>query len=121
MDTATTLRDRLPRLGARFLAGDVSAGVVSRIVWHTGLVRNAGVWAALDGELSERAAAWGVLSADKLDKAIEVWIDKYDPDAVRRLRARLRGRSFTIGKRDDDSGHHGGVRQPIGRRCGGVG
>ena len=36
-------------------------------------------------ELSERAAAWGVLSADKLDKAIEVWIDKYDPDAVRRL------------------------------------
>jgi hypothetical protein len=62
------------------------------------------VWAALDGELSERAAAWGVLSADKLDKAIEVWIDKYDPDAVRRLRARLRGRSFTIGKRDDEAG-----------------
>ncbi len=104
MDTATTLRDRLPRLGARFLAGEVSAAVVSRIVWHTGFVRNAGVWAALDAELSERAAAWGVLSADKLEKAIEVWIDKYDPDAVRQLRSRVRGRSFTIGKRDDHTG-----------------
>ncbi|HYJ57173.1 MAG TPA: DUF222 domain-containing protein [Mycobacterium sp.] len=104
MDTATTLRDRLPRLGARFLAGEVSAAVVSRIVWHTGFVRNAGVWAALDAELSERAAVWGVLSADKLEKAIEVWIDKYDPDAVRRLRSRVRGRSFTIGKRDDHTG-----------------
>ena len=78
--------------------------MVSRIVWQTGFVRDAGVWAALDAELSERAAAWGVLSADKLDQAIEIWIDKYDPDAVRRLRARVRGRSFTIGKRDDEAG-----------------
>ena len=104
MDTATTLRDRLPRVGARFLAGEVSAGVVWRIVWHTGLVRDAAVWAALDAELSQRASAWGALSAAKLETAIEFWIDKYDPDAVRRVRARVRGRSFTIGKRDDQAG-----------------
>ncbi len=99
-----TLRDRLPRVGARFLAGEVSAAVVARIVWHTGLVRGAGVWAALDAELAERASGWGVLSAAKLEAAIEFWVDKYDPDAVRRVRARVRGRSFTIGKRDDQAG-----------------
>ena len=104
METAVTLRDRLPRVGARFLAGEVSAAVVARIVWHTGLVRGAGVWAALDAELSGRAPGWGVLSAAKLEAAIEFWVDKYDPDAVRRVRARVRGRSFTIGKRDDQSG-----------------
>ena len=104
MDTAVILRDKLPRLGRRFLAGQVSQRVVARIVWLCGLVVDDTVWAALDEHFAEAAASWGVLSGEKLDIAIQVWLQLHDPDAVRRSRARLQQRDFKIGKHDDETG-----------------
>ncbi|MDY7000107.1 MAG: DUF222 domain-containing protein, partial [Actinomycetota bacterium] len=104
MDTALILRDRLPKLNRRFLAGQVYERVVARIVWLCALVVDDAVWAALDEQFAEGATSWGVLSGEKLDTAITVWIELHDPDAVRRARLAQRDRDFRVGKRDDATG-----------------
>ena len=104
MDTAVILRDHLPRLNARFLAGQVSDRVVARIVWLCALVVDDTVWAALDEQFAAAASTWGVLSGDKLDTAITVWIHTLDPDAVRRAASAHRGRDFRITGRDHTAG-----------------
>mgnify|MGYP005815214613 CR=1 FL=1 len=104
MNLALGLRDRFPQLGRLFLAGMVSVSMVTTIVWRTGLVIDEQALAALDTAFAEAVTQWGVLSQKKLEDAIDVWIDKYDPDAVRRLRTKMRGRSFEIGHRDDTTG-----------------
>ena len=104
MDTAVILRDHLPRLNARFLAGQVSDRVVARIVWLCALVVDDQVWAALDEQFAAAASTWGVLSGDKLDTAITVWIHTLDPDAVRRAASAQRGRDFRITGRDHTAG-----------------
>ena len=107
MDTAVILRDHLPRLNARFLAGQVSDRVVARIVWLCALVVDDQVWAALDEQFAAAASTWGVLSGDKLDTAITVWIHTLDPDAVRRAASAHRGRDFRITGRDQAAGTAG--------------
>ncbi|MEW5809597.1 MAG: DUF222 domain-containing protein [Actinomycetota bacterium] len=104
MDLALALRDRFPRLGAMLADGRVSLGVVTTIVFRTALVLDPATLATLDGHFADAVAGWGVLSQTKLDAAVDVWIETYDPDAVRRVRDRVRGRSFTIGHRDDAAG-----------------
>ncbi|MBX7455027.1 DUF222 domain-containing protein [Mycolicibacterium sp. 3033] len=104
MDTAVILRDHLPRLNARFLAGQVSERVVARIVWLCALVVDDAVWAQLDEQFATAASTWGTLSGDKLDTAITVWIHTLDPDAVRRAATGHRGRDVRIGGRDQAAG-----------------
>ncbi|WP_374158481.1 DUF222 domain-containing protein [Mycobacterium sp. G7A2] len=104
MDTAVILRDHLPRLNARFLAGQVSERVVARIVWLCALVVDEQVWAQLDEQFATAASTWGTLSGDKLDTAITVWIHTLDPDAVRRAATAHRGRDVRIGGRDQAAG-----------------
>ena len=104
MDTGVLLRDKLPRVNSRFLSGQVSERVVARIVWLCGLVVDDQVWAGLDEQFAEAAASWGVLSGDKLDAAITVWLHTLDPDAVRRARDQHRDRDFRVGRRDDATG-----------------
>jgi hypothetical protein len=58
----------------------------------------------IDAAIAERATNWGRLSDHKLDQAIDVWIDKYDPDALRCTEAAARTRDFTIGDIDDPAG-----------------
>ncbi len=45
----------------------------------------------------------GTVSKDKLRQAVEVWVARYDPDAVRRTQTVTRGRDFTVGACDDDT------------------
>lgn len=104
MDTGVLLRDKLPRLNNQFLSGQVSERVVARIVWLCGLVVDDQVWAGLDEQFAAAAASWGVLSGDKLDAAITVWLHTLDPDAVRRARDQHRDRDFRVGRRDDATG-----------------
>lgn len=104
MDLAVALRDRFPKLGRRFMAGQVPVWMVSMVVWRTALVVDGQALAELDSAFTDAIDGWGVLSMAKLEHAIDMWIDKYDPDAVRRVRDRIRGRSFTVGKRDDATG-----------------
>ncbi|WP_460688172.1 DUF222 domain-containing protein, partial [Mycolicibacterium hippocampi] len=101
---AVTLRDRLPKVGARFLAGQISAAMIATISWRTYLVCDPAALARIDTEIAEHAPAWGRLSQYKLEKAIDFWVERHDPDAVRRVRNGVRGRDFVIGDRDDATG-----------------
>ncbi len=104
MHMAESLRLRLPRVADLFLAGRLSARVVAAIAWRTDLVTDAGAAALIDSTLADRAAPWNSLSQYKLEQAIDTWIDKHDPGALRRTRANARGRDVSIGAQNHESG-----------------
>jgi len=97
MDLAVTLRDRLPKVAALFLAGDVNARRVWLIDQRTRLVTDADALAAIDTAMAEYITAWGPLSEYKLTQAIDVWVDAIDPGALRRTRESVRSRDFNVG------------------------
>ena len=103
MQLGLTLRHRLPKVAALFMDGNVSYRVVSAIAWQTDLVIDDEAAALIDTALAQRATRWGRLSDYKLAQAIDVWVDLYDPGALRRTRARARSRDLTVGDRDDKS------------------
>jgi hypothetical protein len=103
MDLAITLRDRLPKVAALFLSGELNARRVWLIQQRTRLVSDAEALAAVDAAIAERVTAWGPLSEYKLTQAIDVWVDAIDPGGVRRTREAARHRDFTIGD-DHESG-----------------
>ena len=56
--------------------------------------------ATLDRVIADRITAWGPLTEDKLIQAIDVWVDRIDPAAVRRTRTSARSRDFTVADTD---------------------
>jgi hypothetical protein len=102
IDKATMLCDRLPMTGARFLAGQISGAMIAAIYERTLLVTNAAL-PHIDYEIAHHAPSWGILSKTQLDHAIDFWIERYDPDAVRRTRNSVRGRYMTVGSRTDEA------------------
>ncbi|PRC54047.1 hypothetical protein C6A85_50535, partial [Mycobacterium sp. ITM-2017-0098] len=76
LDLAVTLRDRLPKVGARFLAGQINPAMIATIAWRTFLVKQSAL-PAIDSEIADRAPTWGQLSDKKLESAIDVWIDRH--------------------------------------------
>jgi hypothetical protein len=101
MRIAVALRDRLPRVAALYMEGTLSSRVVSAITWRTQLVEDADALALIDAALAEGANKWGPLSEDRLDEAIDAWIFRYDPAAVRRSESSTHTRDFSIGDLDD--------------------
>lgn len=104
MQLAESLRSQLPRIAELFLAGDVSARVVTAIAWRTHLVTDPDAMALIDNALAERAGGWDVLSQYKLEQAIDTWIDKHDPGALRRTRSSARSRDVTVGAENHELG-----------------
>ena len=104
MRIAVALRDRLPRVAALFWAGSLSARVVGVITWRTHLVEDPEALALIDAAVAERATNWGALSEHKLDDAIDAWIARFDPAALRHTENAERARDFTIGDLDDPAG-----------------
>ena len=103
MQLGLTLWRRLPKVGALYLEGKISYRVVSAIAWQTDLVQDAEPLDLIDTALAERATAWGSLSDYKLSQTIDLWVDRYDPGALRRIRARARTRCLEVGSKDDKS------------------
>ncbi len=97
---ATALRDRLPRVAAQFAAGTPSYRVVSAIVWRTALIKDSNALRDVDAAVADASVAWGAMSAKKMEMAIDYWVDRCDPDALRRCQSRARSRSFEIGSED---------------------
>lgn len=104
MTMAVTLRDRLPKLGALFLAGAVGERMVATICWRTLLVTDEAAIAAIDTDIAQAATGWGALSPYKLEKAVDAAIERHDPAGVRRARNTVRGRDFTIADPNDQTG-----------------
>ncbi|KUI29903.1 hypothetical protein AU196_03165 [Mycobacterium sp. IS-1742] len=101
MRIAVALRDRLPKLGALYLQGRLSARLVSEITWRTRLVDDEQVLALLDAALAEKALRWGPLSEQRLTRAIDALITRYDPDAVMRAKEAVKKRDFRVGSCED--------------------
>ncbi len=104
MDLGLALRERLPRVAALFWAGRVSLRVVSAIAWRAALVTDEEALASIDAVLADKAGTYEALSQYKLEKAIDVWVDRYDPGALRRARASIRNRDVTVGDQNPESG-----------------
>ena len=49
------------------------------------------------GQVAQHAAGWDALSQYKMDQAVDTWIDRHDPGALRRTRSGARSRDVTIG------------------------
>jgi hypothetical protein len=103
MTLSLTLRHRMPKVAALYMDGKVSYRVISAIAWQTHLVDDDEPLHLIDTALAEHAAKWGELSDYKLTQAIDLWVDRYDPDALRRVRNQARSRDLHVGKKDDES------------------
>src|SRR5438105_8748641 len=101
---AKALRERLPRVAEVFGAGQISYRLVNAIVYRTALVRDPEARARIDSELAAAAVEWGSMSAAKVETAIDYWVDRYDPYAVRRIEHSARGRHVDVVDEKNGSG-----------------
>jgi hypothetical protein len=101
---ALALRERLPRVAEAFAAGQLTYRLVNAIVYRTGLIRDPAAAAKVDNEIADAATDWGSLSVAKLEAAIDYWVDRYDPHALRRVENSARGRHVGIAADRNGSG-----------------
>ncbi|AKK30688.1 hypothetical protein AB431_19300 [Mycobacterium sp. EPa45] len=93
---AMSLRHRLPRVANLFSAGLLSYRVCEAITDRTYLIQDRPTLALVDKAIAEDALTWGALSVLKLQRAIDHWVDRYDPGAVRRVQSRVRERDVIV-------------------------
>ncbi|ADT97306.1 HNH endonuclease signature motif containing protein [Mycolicibacterium gilvum] len=101
---AVVLRDRLPKVGALFLAGLLSELLVRAIITRTDLITDPELIAAVDADLAADILHWGPQSAKKTEAAIDHIVERHDPDAVRQSRAGDLDRAIEIGNPGDAPG-----------------
>ncbi|OPE53973.1 DUF222 domain-containing protein, partial [Mycolicibacterium diernhoferi] len=82
MRIGVALRDRLPRTAALFGSGAVSARVIGEITWRTHLVTDEDALALIDAAIAAEATEYGALSEAALIRAVDLWVEKFDPIAV---------------------------------------
>lgn len=104
MNLSLALAVRLPRVAALFWAGRLSLRVISAIAWRTDLVTDDDALAEIDAALTEKSARFDSLSQYKLEQAIDVWVDRHDPGAVRLTRSNARSRDVSVGGQNHESG-----------------
>ncbi|RYG06624.1 MAG: DUF222 domain-containing protein, partial [Burkholderiales bacterium] len=95
------LSSRLPRVAALLRAGRISEYCARAIVARTELVADRDLLAHIDGDLCEKATAWGALSKKKLDAVIDQIVDEHDPGALKQTRKRSRDRTIWFGASED--------------------
>ncbi len=104
MYLAQSLRERLPRVNALFLAGRIGARLVSTISWRTHCVVAMAAIAAVDAEIADAAEQWGALSDRRVEDLIDVAVDAHDPQAREWFRQAARGMDVQFGKPEDETG-----------------
>ena len=93
---AAQLRERMPRVSEVFASGRITYRMVKAIVTRTRLATDPEVKAKLDIEIAAAVLGWGTLSVEKVEKAIDSWVDRYDPYAVVRAESRSRSRRVDV-------------------------
>jgi hypothetical protein len=97
MNYGLTLLERLPRLAAVCLAGDVDFRVIALIEYRTGLITDADVLARIDVALARQVPHWSSLSRDKVAELIDWLVVELDPEAVRMARQADVDRHIEVG------------------------
>ncbi|WP_179960863.1 HNH endonuclease signature motif containing protein [Mycolicibacter hiberniae] len=93
---ARAMREQLPKVAQVFKAGDIDIRMFQTIVYRTGLITDADVLAAVDGQLAAQVARWPSLTLSRLAGRIDKIVAKADKDAVRRRRERQAEREIVI-------------------------
>lgn len=104
MYLAQSLRERLLKVNALFLAGRIGARLVSTISWRTHCVVDEAVMAAIDTEISAAAEKWGPLSDSRVETLIDAVVHAHDPQAREWFRQAARTMDVQFGKPADDTG-----------------
>ncbi len=104
MRIGVALRERLPRTAALFAAGAVSAKVIGEITWRTHLVTDEDALALIDAAIAAEATHYGALSEAALIRAVDLWVEKFDPIAVIRSKAAAKDLYVEFDDRDDPNG-----------------
>jgi hypothetical protein len=104
MRIAQALRDRLPRTAALLASGTVSATVIDAITWRTHLVDDADALGLIDTAIAAEAGEYGAHSEKALIGAVDLWVEKFDPDAVVRSRRAAKDLYVEFGDKDDPNG-----------------
>ncbi len=104
MYLAQSLRERLPKVNALFMAGRIGARLVSTISWRTHCVIGAAEMTAIDTEIAEAAQSWGPLSDRRIETLIDAVVEAHDPQARMWFQQAARGMDVQFGKPDDDRG-----------------
>ncbi|QIV80124.1 HNH endonuclease signature motif containing protein [Mycolicibacterium frederiksbergense] len=104
MRIAQALRDRLPRTAALFAKGVISSTVIDAITWRTHLVVDEDAIALIDAAISGEAGAYGAHSEKQLIGAVDLWVEKFDPDAVVRSRRAAKDLYVEFDDKDDPNG-----------------
>lgn len=87
---------KLPNVARVFEAGDIDMATFRTIVYRTELITDEEVLSEVDQLLAVRAIGWPSLSQGGLIREIDSVVNAWDPDAVRRVRERVRDRDVTI-------------------------
>ncbi|KAA0114358.1 HNH endonuclease signature motif containing protein [Mycolicibacterium sp. P9-22] len=104
MRIAQALRDRLPRTAALFATGAVSAAVMDAITWRTHLVDDEDAIALIDAAIAGEAAVYGAHSEKDLINAVDLWVEKFDPEAVVRSKRNTKDLYVEFDDKDDPNG-----------------
>jgi hypothetical protein len=110
-----TLLERLPKLAAVCLSGDVDFRVLAAIEYRTCLITDRDVLAKIDVELSREAPQWNAKSSEKVAELIDWMVIDLDPEAVRVSRQADLDRHIEVGpSRNGMAEIWGDVRAPDG-------
>ncbi len=96
---ARAMRERLPRVGGVFMAGDLDFRSFATIVYRTGLITDPDVLAAVDAELASKVRRWPSMSRGRMAGAVDRIVTRADKDAVRQRRQQQAGREVLIDDR----------------------
>ncbi len=69
---------------------------MNAIVYRTALITDPDARAKVDTELAAAVVGWGSLSVAKVEAAIDYWVDRYDPHALRRVELSSQGRHVDV-------------------------
>jgi hypothetical protein len=110
---ARALRERLPKVGEVFAAGEIDYRAFQTIVSRTDLILDPDVLAAVDAEVAVTVGCWPSLSQGRLGAQVDRIVARLDADAVRRRQERIRDREVWIGGNQDGlSEIHGSLYTP---------
>ncbi|CAN7574090.1 HNH endonuclease signature motif containing protein [Mycolicibacterium frederiksbergense] len=104
MRIAQALRDRLPRTAALFAEGIIPARVIDAITWRTHLVVDEDALGLIDTAISGEAGEYGAHSEKQLIGAVDLWVEKFDPDAVVRSKRAAKDLYVEFDDKDDPNG-----------------
>jgi hypothetical protein len=94
---ARAMRERLPKVGEVFRAGDIDYRTFQTIVYRSDLITDPEVLAVVDAQLAATVARWPSMTRGRLAAQVDKIVAKADADALRQHTQRQRDREIWIG------------------------